>query len=431
MTIIIKNGRVIDPANNIDEPKDILISKGKIKALDSPGKINFNTEEKPSVIDAKGCVVCPGLIDMHVHFREPGFEYKETIKTGCESAAAGGFTSVAIMPNTNPVNDTRAVTEHILSLAKSEGLVNVYAIAAITKKLAGESLSEMGDLKNAGAIAFSDDGRPVMNNELMRRAFEYSKMFNLPLIQHSEMLDLTEGGCMNEGMVSTELGLKGMPSEAEDIMVYRDIALLEKTGGRLHVAHISSKNSVELVRQAKSKGLPVTCEVAPHHFTLTEEAVRGYDTNTKMSPPLRTSDDVEAIKEGLRDGTIDIIATDHAPHDITDKHLEYQNACFGIVGLETALPLSLKLVDEKILSLSNVIKKLTSTPADIFSLRAGNLSLGSDADILIFNPSLEYAIDISKFHSKSKNSPFDGWKVKGKTTHTLVRGKTVYSDKTN
>ena len=431
MTIIIKNGRVIDPANNIDEPKDILISKGKIKALDSPGKINFGTEEKPSVIDAKGCVVCPGLIDMHVHFREPGFEYKETIKTGCESAAAGGFTSVAIMPNTNPVNDTRAVTEHILSLAKSEGLVNVYAIAAITKKLAGESLSEMGDLKNAGAIAFSDDGRPVMNNELMRRAFEYSKMFNLPLIQHSEMLDLTEGGCMNEGIVSTELGLKGMPSEAEDIMVYRDIALLEKTGGRLHVAHISSKNSVELVRQAKSKGLPVTCEVAPHHFTLTDEAVRGYDTNTKMSPPLRTSDDVEAIKEGLRDGTIDIIATDHAPHDIIDKHLEYQNACFGIVGLETALPLSLKLVDEKILSLSNVIKKLTSTPADIFNLKTGNLSLGSDADILIFNPSLEYAIDISKFHSKSKNSPFDGWKVKGKTIHTLVRGKTVYSENKN
>jgi len=431
MTIVIKNGRVIDPANGLDEPKDLLIDKGRIKALESPGSISFDAGEKLSVIDAKGCVVCPGLIDMHVHFREPGFEYKETITSGCRSAAAGGFTSVAVMPNTNPVNDTRAVTEHILSLARTEGIINVYAIGAITQKLEGERLSEMADLKNAGAIAFSDDGRPVMNNELMRRAFEYSKMFKLPLIQHSEMLDLTEGGCMNEGMVSTELGLKGMPTEAEDIMVYRDIALLEKTGGRLHVAHISSKNSVDLVRQAKSRGLSVTCEVAPHHFTLTDEAVRGYDTNTKMSPPLRAIDDVEAIKEGLQDGTIDIIATDHAPHDIADKQVEYQNACFGIVGLETALPLSLKLVDEKILSMGDVIKKLTSTPADIFNLKAGSLSLGNEADILIFNPNLEYSIDISKFHSKSKNSPFDGWKVKGQVIHTLVKGKTAYSANEN
>ena len=426
MTVLIKNGRVIDPTNGLDEPKDLLIDKGKIKALESPGKINIGTGEKPSIIDAEDCVVCPGLIDMHVHFREPGFEYKETIESGCRSAAAGGFTSVAVMPNTNPVNDTRSVTEHLLSLAKTKGIINVYAIAAITRNLAGERLSEMADLKDAGAIAFSDDGRPVMNNELMRRAFEYSKMFKLPLIQHSEMLDLTEGGCMNEGIVSTELGLKGMPAEAEDIMVYRDIALLEKTGGRLHVAHISSKNSVDLVRQAKSRGLPVTCEVAPHHFTLTDEAVRGYDTNTKMSPPLRTISDVDAIKKGLKDGTIDIIATDHAPHDIVDKQVEYQNACFGIVGLETALPLSLKLVDEKILSMSELIKKLTSTPAGIFNLSSGNLSLGNDADILIFNPNFEYSIDISKFHSKSKNSPFDGWKVKGKVIHTLVRGKTVY-----
>ena len=431
MTIVIKNGRVIDPANGLDEPKDLLIDKGRIKALESPGSISFDAGEKLSVIDAKGCVVCPGLIDMHVHFREPGFEYKETITSGCRSAAAGGFTSVAVMPNTNPVNDTRAVTEHILSLARTEDIINVYPIAAITQKLEGERLSEMADLKDAGAIAFSDDGRPVISNELMRRAFEYSKMFKLPLIQHSEMLDLTEGGCMNEGMVSTELGLKGMPTEAEDIMVYRDIALLEKTGGRLHVAHISSKNSVDLVRQAKSRGLSVTCEVAPHHFTLTDEAVRGYDTNTKMSPPLRAIDDVEAIKEGLQDGTIDIIATDHAPHDIADKQVEYQNACFGIVGLETALPLSLKLVDEKILSMGDVIKKLTSTPADIFNLKAGSLSLGNEADILIFNPSLEYSIDISKFHSKSKNSPFDGWKVKGKVIHTLVKGKTAYSANEN
>lgn len=428
MTVLIKNGTVIDPANNINTAKDILIIKGIIESIEPPGKLDTVNLNNPQIIDAKGCIVCPGLIDMHVHFREPGFEYKETIESGCQSAAAGGFTSVAVMPNTNPVNDNRSVTELILSLAKSKGGIKVHPIGAITQGLAGKRLSEMADLRDAGAIAFSDDGCPVMNSELMRRAFEYSKMFNLPLIQHSEMLDLTEGGCMNEGAVSTELGLKGMPTEAEDIMVYRDIALLEKTGGRLHVAHISSGNSVDLVRHAKAKGLPVTCEVAPHHFTLTDEAVRGYDTNTKMSPPLRSIKDIEKIKEGLKDGTIDIIATDHAPHDITDKQVEYQNACFGIVGLETALPLSLKLVDEKILSMSDAIRKLTATPAQIFNLDAGNLSIGKEADVLIFNPDIKYSIDVSKFHSKSKNSPFDGWKVKGKVFHTLARGKIVYTD---
>ena len=427
MTVLIKNGVVVDPANNISAAKDILIIKGVIKSVEPPGKLNTNNLDNPLIIDAKGCIVCPGFIDMHVHFREPGFEYKETIESGCQSAAAGGFTSVAVMPNTNPVNDNRSVTELILSLAKSKGGIKVHPIGAITQGLAGKRLSEMSDLRDAGAIAFSDDGCPVMNNELMRRAFEYSKMFNLPLIQHSEMLDLTEGGCMNEGAVSTELGLKGMPTEAEDIMVYRDIALLEKTGGRLHVAHISSGNSVDLVRQAKAKGLPVTCEVAPHHFTLTDEAVRGYDTNTKMSPPLRSNKDIEKIKEGLKDGTIDIIATDHAPHDITDKQVEYQNACFGIVGLETALPLTLKLVDEKVLSMSDAIKKLTTTPAQIFNLDAGNLSIGNEADVLIFNPDIKYSINVEKFHSKSKNSPFDGWKVKGKVLHTLARGKVVYT----
>ena len=428
MTTIIKNGRVIDPFNSLDTQKDILIDKGKILSIQSPGKISISEIKKPLIINAEGCVVSPGFIDMHVHFREPGFEYKETIESGCQSAAAGGFTSVAIMPNTNPVNDNRSVTELILSQAQAKGIVRVYAIGAITQGLSGNRLSEMAELKDAGAIAFSDDGRPVMNNELMRRAFEYSKMFKLPLIQHSEILDLTHGGCMNEGAVSTELGLKGMPSEAEDIMVYRDIALLEKTGGRLHVAHISSGKSVDLVRQAKAQGLPVTCEVAPHHFILTDEAVRGYDTNTKMSPPLRSANDVKYIKEGLRDGTIDIIATDHAPHDLADKQVEYQNACFGIVGLETALPLTLKLVDEGIFSLSDAIKKLTSSPADIFNLNSGNLSLGQQADIVVFDPNIKYKVDKSKFHSKSKNSPFDGWEVKGKVIHTLVSGKVVYSN---
>jgi dihydroorotase len=266
-----------------------------------------------------------------------------------------------------------------------------------------------------------------MNSELMRRAFEYSRMFGLPLIQHSEVLDLTEGGCMNEGAVATELGLKGMPVEAEDIMVYRDIALLKKTGGRLHVAHISSGNAVELVRQAKAQGLPVTCEVAPHHFTLTDEAVRGYDSNTKMSPPLRTQTDIERIKEGLEDDTIDIIATDHAPHDVVDKQVEYQHACFGIVGLETALPLTLRLVQENRLTLPRAIEKITSTPASIFNLDAGTLSVGKFADVVIFNPEEEYTVDVSRLHSRSKNSPFDGWKVKGKVTHTLVGGKVIYS----
>lgn len=428
MKLLIKNGRLIDPANQLDGLYDILIEKGKVKAVEEKGKLLSRGLENGKVIDAGGLVVAPGFLDMHVHFREPGYEYKETIRTGCESAAAGGFTGVAVMPNTNPVNDNRAVTELILSEAKAHGLVNVFPIGAITQGLAGESLAEMGDLKDAGVIAYSDDGRPVSNAELMRRALEYSKMFGLPLIQHSEVLDLTQGGCMNEGLVSTELGLIGMPTEAEDVMVFRDIALLGKTGGRLHVAHISSGNSVELVRMAKAKGLPVTCEAAPHHFTLTDETVRGYDTNTKMSPPLRTQWDIEEIKKGLKDSTIDIIATDHAPHDLVDKQVEYSSACFGIVGLETALPLTMKLVEDKVLTLAQALAKLTSSPAQIFNLEQGNLSPGRDADIVLFDPEKEYTIDIAAFKSKSKNSPFHGRKVRGKVYQTLVKGKPVYTN---
>ena len=431
MKTLIKGGRLIDPANDRDGQFDLLIDKRKVLAVEKPGKLSEKELNGCEVIDAKGQIVSPGFIDMHVHFREPGHEYKETIETGCQSAAAGGFTSVATMPNTDPVNDTRSVTEFILRKAREKGIVNVFPIGAITQGLKGERLSEMGDLKDAGVVAYSDDGRPVMNSELMRRAFEYSKMFGLPCIQHSEMLDLAEGGCMNEGLVSTELGLRGMPHEAEDIMVYRDIALLAKTGGRLHVAHISSGNAVDLVRQAKAKGLPVTCEVAPHHFALTEKAVRGYDTNAKMSPPLRVESDLEAIKEGLSDDTIDIIATDHAPHDVVDKQVEFDRACFGIVGLETALPLTLRLVEEKILSTGKAVEKLTSRPAEIFNLDRGSLGVGDIADIVIFDPDVEYAIDISKFKSRSKNSPFDGWKVKGKVIRTLVAGKTVSSETSN
>jgi dihydroorotase len=431
MKILIKGGRLIDPANDRDGFYDLVIDKRKVLAVEKQGQLSEKDIDGAEIISATGHIVAPGFIDMHVHFREPGFEYKETIETGCQSAAAGGFTSVATMPNTDPVNDNRSVTEFILRKAREKGIVNVFPIGAITQGLKGEQLSEMGDLKDAGVVAFSDDGRPVMNSELMRRAFEYSKMFGLPCIQHSEMLDLAEGGCMNEGLVSTELGLRGMPSEAEDIMVYRDIALLQKTGGRLHVAHISSGNAVDLVRMAKAKGLPVTCEVAPHHFALTENAVKNYDTNAKMSPPLRIESDLEAIKEGLRDDTIDIIATDHAPHDVVDKQVEFNRACFGIVGLETALPLTLQLVDEKILSLEKMVEKLTSRPAEIFNLDRGALGTGDIADIVIFDPEAEVVIDISKFKSRSKNSPFNGWKVKGKVMRTLVAGKTVFLESSN
>ena len=427
MQTLIKNGQVIDPANQLDGSFDILINNGKIEAIEPQGKISGSKLKDVPVIDAKNCVVAPGFCDMHVHFREPGHEYKETIETGSASAAAGGFSTVAVMPNTSPVNDNRSITELIFSQARKTNLVNVLPIGAITKGLKGESLSDMGELKEAGCIGYSDDGRPVMDSELMRRAFEYSRMFGLPCIQHSEILDLTQGGCMNEGIISTELGLKGMPVEAEDIMVFRDICLLRKTGGRLHVAHISSGGAVELVRQAKAKGLPVTCEVAPHHFTLTEEACRNYDTNAKMSPPLRTHEDLELIKEGLRDGTIDIIATDHAPHGLADKQMEFSKACFGIVGLETALPLTLKMVDEKVITLQKAVDLLTQQPCRLFNLNKGNLGVGKDADIVIFNPKTQYTIEPEKFKSRSKNSPYKGWKVRGKVLHTLVAGKTVYS----
>ena len=424
MQILIKGGHLIDPANKKNGQFDLLISKGKIEAVEPEGKIKDILGA--DIIDAKGAIVTPGFCDMHVHFREPGHEYKETIETGSQSAAAGGFTTVAVMPNTSPVNDNRSVTEFILSQAKETSNINILPIGAITKGLRGETLSDMGELKEAGCIGYSDDGRPVSNSEIMRRALEYSKMFDLPCIQHSEVLELTQGGSMNEGIVSTELGLKGMPTEAEDIMVHRDICLLPKTGGRLHVAHISSGGSVDLVRQAKAKGLAVTCEVAPHHFTLTHDACRGYDTNAKMSPPLRTQSDLDMIKEGMRDGTIDIIATDHAPHDRVDKQVEFSKACFGIVGLETALPLTLKMVDEKVISLERAIDMLTFQPNQLFKLDKGSLGIGKAADITLFDEKMEYTIDPSQFRSRSKNSPYKDWKVRGKVLRTLVNGKTVF-----
>lgn len=419
--ILIKNGRVIDPANKIDNILDILIDNGKIIEI---GKKLSTQHSALVIIDASDNIIVPGLIDMHVHLREPGYEYKETIKTGTEAALAGGFTSIACMPNTKPVNDNQSVTDFILDKARKESAVNVYPVGAITKGLKGEKLSEIGELKSAGVVAITDDGKPVMNSELMRRAMEYASMFDLPVISHCEDLHLSEGGVMNEGFVSTELGLKGIPNTAEDVMTARDIALSELTGARLHIAHVSTRGAVNLIRDAKNRGVKVTCETTPHYFTLTEKMVDGYNTNAKMNPPLRSEDDLKAIREGLKDGTIDVIATDHAPHEASEKDVEFDKAPFGIVGLETALPLTLKLAEEGIISLTEAIAKLTVNPAKILGINKGTLSVGADADIAIINPDKEWQIDVKKFKSKGKNSPFHGLKVKGLVNTVTINGNT-------
>jgi dihydroorotase len=419
MNILIKNGHVIDPANKLDEKLDVLVADGKISKLGKPGSIPANGAQ---VIDASGKLVVPGLIDMHVHLREPGFEYKETIATGTAAAKAGGFTSVCCMPNTNPVNDSRTVTEFILSQAK-DASARVFPIAAITKGSKGEELTEMAELHAAGCFAVSDDGKPVMSAAIMRRAMEYSKIFDLLLISHCEDSSLSDKGVMNEGVVSTELGLRGIPRSAEEVMTGRDILLAELTGCRLHIAHVSTAGSIRLIRDAKSRGVKVTAETCPHYFSLTEEAVRGYNTMAKMNPPLRTADDVAALKQGLKDGTIDVIATDHAPHALDEKSGEFDYAPFGVVGMETALGLTLKLVDEGVLSLSEAVRKLTHNPASVLRLQKGTLAAGSDADITIIDPNMEWTVDAAQFKSKSKNTPFNGWKLKGRAVQTIVGGK--------
>ncbi len=374
------------------------------------------------MIDASAKLVVPGLIDMHVHLREPGFEYKETIETGTAAAKAGGFTTVCCMPNTDPVNDNRSVTEFILSQAKNAA-ARVLPIGAITKGSKGEELSEMAELRQAGCCAVSDDGRPVMTAGIMRRAMEYSKIFDMVLVSHCEDKTLSGTGVMNEGIVSTQLGLRGIPRAAEEVMTGRDIALAELTGCRLHIAHVSTAGSVRLIRDAKSRGVKVTAETCPHYFSLTEEAVRGYNTMAKMNPPLRTSEDVAAIKQGLKDGTIDVIATDHAPHAMDEKSGEFDFAPFGIVGLETALGLTLKLVDEGVLPLADAVRKLNLNPSTVLKIDKGTLSEGADADITIIDPDIQWTVAASALKSKSKNTPFDGWKMKGKAVQTIVRGK--------
>ncbi len=423
MTLIIRGGRVIDPANGIDRKLNIVIKDGKVSDL-----TDRERGKDGEMIDARGYIVVPGLIDIHTHLREPGYEYKESIKTGSLAAAAGGFTSIACMPNTYPTNDNASVTRYILTKASTEGLVNIYPIGAITKGLKGENLSEIGELKEAGCVALSDDGSSVMNSEVLRRGMEYAKGFNMPIISHCEDLNLSKDGQVNEGFISTELGLKGIPNCAEEIMVARDIALSELTGCKLHLAHISSAGSVRIIREAKKRGINITAEVTPHHFTLTEEAVYYYNTNVKVNPPLRTKEDIEAIKVGLREGVIDVIATDHAPHDIDSKNLEFNKAANGIIGLETALPLTLKLVEEGILSLNEAVSKLTINPAKIIDIKKGSLGIGMDADITIIDPDREYTIDREKFKSKSKNTPFHGWKVKGKVIYTIINGRIIYKD---
>jgi dihydroorotase len=367
--------------------------------------------------------VVPGLIDLHVHLREPGYEYKETIATGTAAAKAGGFTAVCCMPNTQPVNDSRSVTEFILSQAAKEAAARVLPIGAITKGSKGEELSEIGELRDAGCVGISDDGRPVMAASVMRRAMEYSKIFDLPVISHCEDASLSAKGVMNEGFVSTELGLRGIPNAAEDVMVARDISLAELSGARVHICHVSTAGAVRLVREAKQRGVRVTAETCPHYFMLTEEAVRGYNTMAKMNPPLRTAEDVAAVRQGLKDGAIEVIATDHAPHGLDEKAVEFDAAPFGIAGLETAVGLSLKLVAEGVLSLSDLIARMSLGPAKIIKNSGGTLSVGAVADITIIDPDLEWTVKAAEFRSRSRNTPFDGWKLKGKAVRTIVNGK--------
>jgi dihydroorotase len=419
MNTLIKNAHIIDPSQDIDGQHDILIEGEHIQGI-------YPKSKGPSaerVIDVSGCILIPGLIDIHAHLREPGFEYKETIKTGTIAALRGGYTTVCCMPNTNPVNDSIAVTKFIIEKAENAKTCTVYPIGSVTIGQNGNELTELMTLKEAGCVAFSDDGKPITNSLIMRRVLEYSKIINVPIISHCEDIKLSEGGVMNEGLVSTLLGLRGIPKAAEEIMVARDLALCELTGGKLHIAHVSTEGSVKLIREAKAKGVNVTAETCPHYFCLTDEALKTYDTNLKVNPPIRTKKDVEAIKQGLSDGTIDAIATDHAPHHEDDKNKEFDKAAFGISGLETAFALSLQLVEEGILNLNQLIRLISLNPSKIIGINKGTLKPGADADITIINTKRAFTVDVSSFLSKGKNSPFHGWRLKGLVEKTIVKGR--------
>jgi dihydroorotase len=420
-SLLVKNGRVIDPKNGLDMEADVLVEGGKIKGVEKGLKAKAD-----KTIDAKGLVVCPGLIDMHVHLREPGREDKETIATASRAAAAGGFTTIVGMPNSTPEADNQTVIEFVLSRAKRDAVVNVLPVGAITKKRQGKELAEIGELKKTGAVAVSDDGSDIQDANVMRKALEYCKMWNMPVLSHSEDIRLSAQGVMHEGLVSTELGLAGKPAAAEEVMVAREIILSRLAESQIHFCHVSTKGSVELVRLAKKQGTLVTAETCPHYFTLTDEAVRGYNANAKVNPPLRSEEHRKAVLQGLKDGTIDVIASDHAPHLMVEKFWEFDLCENGAIGLETTLPLVLaKLVGEKVVSLSEAIAKMSCNPAKVLHLDKGTLGKGKDADITIIDLGLEETVDPKKFESKARNTPFAGMKLRGKAVYTIVAGKVV------
>ncbi len=425
-SLLLKNGRIIDPANGIDSPGSILIEEDRIKAV-YLGDFTESPQDGCQIIDAQGRWIVPGLVDIHVHLREPGQEYKETVESGTRAAAAGGFTAVACMPNTSPVNDNEAVTSLILTKAKKAGFAKVYPVAAISQHSDGSRLAEFGELKKAGAVALSDDGSPVENSQLMRRALEYSANYDLLLISHPEEMSLSGSGVMNEGPLATRLGLRGIPRVAEEIMIYRDLALAEYVRRPIHIAHISTRESVDLIRRAKLKGCQVTAETTPHYFTLTEEAIGDYNTAAKMNPPLRTIDDRQAIQDGLQDGTIDAIATDHAPHSRLDKEVEFDLAANGIIGLETSVPLALALVRDQVITPTKMIELMSVNPCRILGVEGGSLTQGAEADITLIDPDLTFTYEEKDVVSKSKNSPFLNWSLQGKAVLTVLAGKITYS----
>lgn len=423
---MIKGGRIIDPSQNLDIEGDLFIRDGKIENI-STTTIQISKEIPVKVIEAKGLIVTPGWIDIHTHLREPGGTHKETIKSGTDAAAAGGFTSIACMANTSPVNDSAYITHYIMQKVAAESEVNVFPIGAVTKGLAGEELAEIGSMWEAGIAGISDDGKTVMNAYLMRKAMDYSKRFDLTVISHCEDSCLKGRGVMNEGFNSAKFGLRGIPKASEEIIVARDILLADLTGAKLHIAHTSTAGSVRLIREAKRRGVRVTAEATPHHVTLTDDVIGTYDTNTKVAPPLREQEDVEALKEALADGTIDVLASDHAPHSVVEKEVEYDQAEFGMVGLETAMPLYHRLVVDGKMALSRMIEAMTVKPAEVLGIQKGTLKVGSDADITIFDPNFKYTFDKTKFRSKSQNTPFNGWEVQGRVCYTLVSGKVIFT----
>ena len=422
MSLLLRGGRVVDPSQDLDRRADLLIEDGRVAGVG-----NLPASRSVEAIDVAGCVVTPGFVDMHVHLREPGREDKETILTGSRAAAAGGFTSIVCMPNTTPVNDNAAITRFILERAAAAGLVNVFPTGAITVGSRGEQLAEIGEMRSAGVVAITDDGRPVQNSQVMRRAMEYARIFDIPVMDHCEDLFLAAGGCMNEGKASTRLGLRGMSRAAEELHVVRDIILSRITGARVHILHISTRESLDQVRVAKSQGIRVTCEVLPHHFTLTDEDIENFDTDFKMMPPLRERADVEAMLEGLADGSIDCLATDHAPHTRLDKEEPFEEAASGVVGMETAIPLCWEhLVRAGVVPVSRLVELFSLNPSRILKLGKGTLAEGADADVTVIDPDRRQVVDPSGFRSKGRNCPFRGWELRGAPVLTVVGGRVVH-----